>query len=158
MVNCWVFSSKNRENIRVASERLVWGFWDKSSARKDKASKLVRNWRMFIRLYNRISQGDLAFFQVVGTGEIHALGVVKDKYYDDQTPIWDLELKKKKVLYPWRVSFYLIIYSEEPLTQHYVEIGNYVDGYGIGELAHHYAKRILSELEKRYHFTLNVSL
>ena len=157
MVNCWVFSSKTKENIRVASERLVWGFWDRDLARS-RESKLVRNWRSFIRLYNNISRGDLVFFQIAKTGTIHALGIVKDRYYDDQTPIWDLEVKNNRVLFPWRVSFYFIIYSEEPFARHFVEIKNYVDGYGIGELSHHEAKKILSELEKKHRLNINVSL
>jgi len=118
MVTCWVFSSKNRENIRRASERLVWGFWDKDlmkSKKSEFAKKLAKNWRYFLRAYNRIVAGDIVFFQIAGAGEIHAIGVVKDKYYDDQTPIWDVELEKRTVVFPWRVSFYIVIYSEEPL-------------------------------------------
>jgi len=46
MVTCWVFSSKNRENIRRASERLVLGFWDKDlmkSKKSEFAKKLAKN-------------------------------------------------------------------------------------------------------------------
>jgi len=154
MVRCWIFSSKNKENIRVATERLVWGFWDRDLV-KNERSKLVKNWRPFLRLYNSISSGDIVFFQIAQTGEIHALGIVRDKFYDDQTPIWDLEIGKRKVLFPWRVSFYVIIYSEEPFTRHFIEIKNYVDGYGIGEIPYHEAKRILNEIERRYHLNIN---
>jgi len=157
MVKCWIFSSKNKENIRRASERLTWGFWDRDLAKR-RESKLVKNWRSFLRHYNRISSGDLVFFQIAQSGEIHALGIVKGKHYDDQTPIWDLELRKKRVLFPWRVSFYIIMYSEEPFAQHFTEIKNYVDGYGIGEIPFHEAKQILSELKKKYPLNVNVYL
>jgi len=157
MVRCWVFSSRNKGNIRRAWERLLWGFWDRDLAR-GRGSKLARNWRHFLRLYNSISSGDLVFFQVARTGEIHALGIVRGKHYDDQTPIWDLEVKEKRVLFPWRVSFYIILYSEEPFARLFIELRNYVDGYGIGEVPHHEAERILSELGGEHHLSVNVYL
>jgi len=156
MVKCWIFSSKNKENIRRASERLLWGFWDRDLARS-KESKLVKNWRQFLRLYNSIFNGDLVFFQIARTGEIHALGIVKDKHYDDQTPIWDLEFKNNRVLFPWGVSFYTIIYSEEPFAYHFTEIRNYIDGYGVGAIPYHEAKQLLNEFEKKYHLNVNIS-
>lgn len=156
MVRCWIFSSRNKENIRRASERLLWGFWDKELVKGTK-SKLVRNWRQFLRLYNNIYSGDIVFFQIVRTGEIHAIGIVKDRYYDDQTPVWDLELKNNKVLFPWRVSFYFMVYSEEPLAHLFAEIKNYIDGYGIGEISFHEAKELLNKLEGKYHLVVNVS-
>lgn len=71
MVKCWVFSSRSKGNIRRAAKRLLWGFWDRDLARS-KESKFVRNWRQFLRLYDNISNGDLVFFQIARTGEIHA--------------------------------------------------------------------------------------
>ena len=161
MVTCWVFSSKNRENIRRASERLVWGFWDKDlmkSKKSEFAKKLAKNWRYFLRAYNRIVAGDIVFFQIAGAGEIHAIGVVKDKYYDDQTSIWDVELEKRTVVFPWRVSFYIVIYSEEPFTRIFTELKNYVDGYGIGGISPHEARAILSEIEKKTHININIHI
>lgn len=157
MVRCWIFSSKNRKNIHVAFERLVWGFWDRDLVRSTE-SKLVKNWRPFLRLYNSISSGDSVFFQIARTGEMHAVGVVRDKYYDDQTPIWDQEVKGNKVIFPWRVSFHVIIYSEEPFARLYTGVKNYVDGYGIGELPYHEAKHLLDKLGKEYPVKVNVSL
>jgi len=155
MARCWIFSSKNRENIRKAYERLVWGFWDRDLA-KSEESKLVKNWRHFLRLYNNIATGDLVFFQIAKTGEIHAMGIVKDKYYDDQTLIWDSELERNTVLFPWRVFFYIVIYSEEPFTRYFIDLKNYVDGYGIGEVPLHEAKSILNEIEKKTHINMNI--
>jgi len=106
MARCWVFVSKNRENICRAYEESVWGFWDKDVARS-RRSKLARNWRSFLRLYNSISGGDLAFLQTAGSGDIHAVGVVRERFYDDQTPIWDQEIEERRALYPWRVSSYI---------------------------------------------------
>uniref|UniRef100_A0A7J3Z8R9 Uncharacterized protein n=1 Tax=Ignisphaera aggregans TaxID=334771 RepID=A0A7J3Z8R9_9CREN len=87
-----------------------------------------------------------------------AKGVVKDKYYDDQTPIWDVELKKRTVVFPWRVSFYIVIYLEEPFTRIFTELKNYVDGYGIGEISPHEARAILSEIEKKTHININIHI
>jgi len=148
VARCWIFASKSKENIRRAYERLIWGFWDRDVARRS-SSKLVRNWRSFLRLYNNISNGDIVFFQITETGDIHAVGIVKEKFYDDQTPIWDQEIKKKRVLFPWRISFYIIIYSEEPIAKLFTKIENYVDGYGIGELPHHEAQQIIKQLKEK---------
>jgi len=156
MVKCWVFSSRDKENIRRAYERLVWGFWDRDLA-KSRRSKLFKNWRGFLRLYNSVSSGDVAFLQVARTGEIHAVGIVKERFYDDQTPVWDQELSRGKVLFPWRVSFYAIVYSEEPLERLFARLENYVDGYGVGELPHHEAERILRRLKDKLQ-SLNIGL
>ena len=166
MVKCWIFSSRSRGNIRRAAERLLWGFWDKElvvereeleeckSARK---SKLAENWRQFLRLYSDIQEGDIVFLQMARTGEMHAVGIVKDKHYDDQTPIWDQELKNNKVLFPWRVSFYFMIYSEKPFARLFIKSKEYVKGYGIGEISFHEAKELLDRLKEEYGLIVNAS-
>ncbi len=140
----WIFSSKNLDHIRTAYERLIWGFWDRDAGKKQR-----KNWRSFIRAYNNIKPHDIAVFQIAGNGHIHAIGVIKDRFYDDQTPIWQEEIKEKKVLFPWRVRFTLMIFSEEPITTHYVHIENYIDGYGIGEIRAHEIQSILRELHNK---------
>ena len=145
----WIFSSKNIENIKVARDRLLWGFWDRELGEKQR-----RNWRSFIRLYNKIKPFDTVFFQIAETGEIHAIGIVKETYYDDQTPVWPSE--KRRILFPWRVSFCMILFSEKPFISHFVKVENYVDGYGIGELAEHEYRRILMEIQKQLNVDLNM--
>lgn len=85
---------------------------------------------------------------------MHAVGIVKKTYYDDQTPVWPLE--KKRVLFPWRVSFCMILFSTEPIISHFVKVESYVDGYGIGELAEYEYRRILTEIQKRLNIGLNM--
>lgn len=140
----WLFSSKPLENITAAKERLLWGFWDKKFG-----EKLRKNWRRFLVLYNRIKPFDIVVFQIAKTGEIHAIGIVKEKFYDDQTPIWPKEREKNKVFFPWRVSFSMIIFSEKPITTHFIKVENYVDGYGIGEISEHDFRRILESLKDK---------
>ena len=146
----WLFSSKSLENIEVAKERLLWGFWD-----RDSGEKFRRNWRAFIRLYNRIKPFDIVVFQVARSGSIHAIGIVKEKYFDDQTPIWPAEREKGQILYPWKVSFSSLIYSKTPFATHFIKIENYVDGYGIGELPEHDFRTILNEIQKKTNIDLN---
>jgi len=76
-MNVWIFSSNTLENIRVAKERLLWGFWNREIGEKQR-----KNWRNFIRLYNRIKPFDTVVFQISRTEEIHAIGVVKEKFYE----------------------------------------------------------------------------
>jgi len=73
---------------------------------------------------------------------------VRERFYDDQTPIWDQEIEERRVLFPWRVSFYIVVYSDEPAAKLYTRIENYVDGYGIGELPNHEAQQILEQLRE----------
>jgi predicted RNA-binding protein len=141
-MNLWIFSSKNLENIEVAKERLLWGFWDREAGDKQR-----KNWRQFIRLYNKIKPFDIVFFQIAKTGEIHAVGIVKETRYDDQTPIWPSETSR--VLFPWKVSFCTFIFSKNPFISHFVKIESYVDGYGIGELPEYEFRRILTEIQKQ---------
>jgi len=148
-MNLWIFSSKTIENIEVAKERLLWGFWDREAGEKQR-----QNWRSFIRLYNKIKPFDIVFFQIARTGEIHAVGIVKETYYDDQTPIWPNE--EKHVLYPWKVSFCTLIFSGKPFITHFVKIESYVDGYGIGELPEFEFRRILTEVQKHINVDLNM--
>ncbi|MEM0096800.1 MAG: hypothetical protein QW660_09260 [Candidatus Bathyarchaeia archaeon] len=68
------------------------------------------------------------------TGDIHAIAVIRDKQFDDQTPIWPLEISKGKVYYPWRVEFSMIMYSEKPIMRRFTKIENYIDGYGLAEI------------------------
>lgn len=148
-MNLWIFSSKNIENIKVAKERLLWGFWDREAGDKQR-----QNWRSFIRLYNKIKPFDIVFLQIARTGEIHAFGIVKETYYDDQTPIWPNE--QKHILFPWKVSFCSIIFSDKPFITHFVKIESYVDGYGIGELPEFEFRRILTEIQKQVNIDLNI--
>ena len=150
-MNFWVFSSKTIKNIEVAKDRLLWGFWDREAG-----ERLRKNWRSFIRLYNKIKPFDIVIFQLAKTGQIHGIGIVKETYYDDQTPIWPNEQKETKVLYPWKVSFSNIIFSKTPFTSHYVKIENYIDGYGIGELPEHDFRRILNEIQNQLTVELNM--
>ncbi|MCW4046864.1 MAG: EVE domain-containing protein [Candidatus Bathyarchaeota archaeon] len=146
----WIFSSSTVQNIEIAKERLLWGFWDREAGEKQR-----KNWRPFIRLYNRIKPFDAVFFQIAKTGEIHAVGIVKEVYYDDQTPIWPQE--QNQVLFPWRVGFCNILFSNKPFISHFTNIANYIDGYGIGELSEHEFRRILTELQKKLNANYNLS-
>jgi len=153
-VSLWVFSSNNIENIRVAKERLLWGFWDRDAGEKQR-----KNWRAFIRLYNKIKPFDVVVLQLVKTGGLYALGIVKRVYYDDQTPIWPMEINQNKVIYPWRVSFSIIIFfDKEPFILHYTNIENYLDGYGIGELAEHEFRRVLSGIQEQLQLNMDLNL
>ena len=142
--NRWLFSSNNIVNIKTAKDRLLWGFWDKIAGEKHQ-----RNWRDFLRKYNEIQPFDIAVFQIAKTYEIHAIGVIKGTYYDDQTLIWPSELREKKVLFPWRVSFCSIIFSEEPFSQISIPIQGYIDGYGIGELSEEDFNKVISDIQKK---------
>jgi hypothetical protein len=79
---------------------------------------------------------------------IHGLGVVQDKFYDDETPIWDDEIKYGRVIYPWKVRFGLMIYSEYPIMELAIPIHEYVSGYGIGKLPRGDLETIIQNLEK----------
>ncbi len=140
----WLFSSSDLENIRVGCERLLWGFWDREAGEKQK-----RNWRAFIRAYNKIKPFDFAVFQIAGTGWIHAFGLVRGTFYDDQTPIWPMEVAQRKVLYPWRVSLSFTVFSEEPILTRFIKIQDYIDGYGIGELLSTDLSDIFSEVSRK---------
>jgi hypothetical protein len=148
-MNLWIFASKTVENIEVAKERLLWGFWDREAGEKQK-----RNWRSFIRLYNRIKPFDIVFFQIAKTGEIHAVGIVKGTHYDDQTPVWPQE--QDRVIFPWKVSFCNVLFSKKPFVSHFIDIANYVDGYGIGELPEHDFRRVLAEIQKQLNVDFNL--
>jgi hypothetical protein len=147
----WLFSSRDLESIRRGYERLLWGFWDVRSAKsKELREKLEKNWRLFLSFYNNIKPFDIAVIQVARSGEIHAIGVVKRTFYDDQTIVWPLEEKRRKVLYPWRVSFQFMIFSEEPITTFNVDKSNYIDGYGLGRLQAHHLNTILDAISNKF--------
>jgi len=148
-MNTWIFSSKTVENIKVARDRLLWGFWDREAGEKQQ-----KNWRQFIRQYNRIKPFDIVFFQIAKTGEIHATGVVKETYFDDQTPVWPQE--QNQVIFPWKVSFCSMLFSEEPFVSHFVKIASYIDGYGIGELPEHEFRRVLTKIQKQLNVDFNL--
>lgn len=149
----WLFSSNNVDNIKRAYERLVWGFWDREAGEKQR-----KNWRRFIRDYNRIKPFNIVIFQVAGTGQVHAVGVVKETYYDDQTPIWDNEIEQNKVLYPWKVSLSTIVFSEKPFVKHFIKIGDYIDGYGIGEVPEHEFRKIFDNIKSKLNADLNLGV
>ena len=148
-MNKWVFSSNTLENIRVAKERPLWGFWDREAGEKQR-----KNWRNFIRLYNRIKPFDTAVFQIARTGQIHAIGIIKEKFYDDQTPVWPNE--GNKVLFLWKVSFSTITFSEEPFVSNNVTIDNYIDGRRIRQLQEHEFRRVLEQLRKILNIGMNL--
>ena len=130
----WLFSSNNLKNINVGFEHLMWGFWDRDAHVQQKLKeKLIKNWRVFIKTYNRIKPFDHCLIQIAKTGNIHAVAVIKSTQFDDQTLIWPLEIQYGKVYYPWRVEFSLIIYSEKPILRRFIKIESYIDGYGLAE-------------------------
>jgi hypothetical protein len=145
----WLFSSNTLKNIEVAKDKLLWGFWD-----REKGSKQRKNWRDFIRLFNKIEPFDIAVFQTTD-GEIHAIGIIKKTYYDDQTPVWPEEINEDKILFPWRVSFCNFIFSETPFTKFFAKISNYIDGYGIGELSPSEFQKILQEVQEKHKVLIN---
>ncbi|MEO0275306.1 MAG: hypothetical protein ABIM60_00795 [candidate division WOR-3 bacterium] len=142
---CGFFSSNNIENIKVAKERLLWGFWHKEIGEKQK-----RNWGFFNKLYHKINPFDSVIFQYKDTGEIHALGVVKRKYYDDETLVWPEELSERKVLFPWRVEFCFMLFSTEPFITYFLKTENYVEGYGIGEVPEFEFRLVFENIKKRF--------
>lgn len=141
----WIFSSNSLENIKIGYENLTWGFWD-----RDAGKKMRKNWRNFIRKFNQIKPFDITVLQLAKTGDIHAIGVIKETYYDDQTSIWENEHKQGNVLYPWRVKFSIMLYSEDSVIKKFVKIHDYVDGYGIGELESHEFRMILEAFRKKF--------
>jgi len=148
-MSVWLFSSSDLENIKVGFEHLMWGFWDRDAQISQKLKeKLTKNWRIFIKTYNRIKPFDYCMLQIAKTGEIHAIAVIKDKQFDDQTPIWPLEIRKGKVYYPWRIEFSIIIYSEKPILKRFIKIENYIDGYGLAEASLTDLTDVLNALSK----------
>ncbi len=148
-MSVWLFSSSDLENIKVGFEHLIWGFWDRDVQISQKLKeKLIKNWRIFIKTYNRIKPFDHCLIQIAKTGDIHALAVIKDKQFDDQTLIWPLEIRKGKVYYPWRIEFSMIIYSEKPILKRFIKIENYIDGYGLAEASPTDLADILRALSK----------
>jgi len=149
----WIFSSNNLENIETGCKHLLWGFFDPDYISEDREKlkdKLKKNWRNFLGKYNQIKPFDIAVFQIAKTGEIHAIGVIKERYFDDQTPIWDIELKLKRVIFPWRVSFSAMIFSGEPVVKKFVKIQDYIDGYGLGVLEPHEFNFILKAFQEKF--------
>jgi len=134
-----------------AHERLMWGFWDREAGEKQR-----KNWRDFIRVFNKIKPFDIVIFQVAETGELYAIGVVKDTYYDDQSPVWDNEIKQSRVLYPWKVSLCSMIFSNKPFTKHFIRIENYIDGYGVGEVPEHEFRKIFQTIKSKLNVELNL--
>jgi hypothetical protein len=86
------------------------------------------------KAYNRIRRFDYVLIQIAKTGEIHAMAVVKDTYYDDQAPIRKAEPEQRRILLPWQVLFCFIIYFEKLILRRFIEIQNYIDGHGLGEI------------------------
>jgi len=148
-MSAWLFSSNDLENIKVGFEHLMWGFWDRDAPVSEKLKqKLTKNWRLFIKTYNRIKPFDHCLIQITRTGDIHAIAVIKNKQFDDQTPIWPLEIRTGKVHYPWRVEFSLVIYTERPILKRFTKIENYIDGYGLAEITSTDLTDVLNALSK----------
>ena len=149
-MGAWIFSSNTVENIEVAKERLMWGFWYREAGKKQR-----ENWRRFRRLYNKIRPFDIAIMQIARTGEIHAIAIIKKTYHDDQTPVWPNEGQQNRVLFPWRVSFSNILFSHSPFTSLFINLENYIDGYGLGELPEHEFRKILDDVKAKIDAELN---
>jgi len=79
---------------------------------------------------------------------------VKETFYDDQTPVWSME--KNRVLFPWKVSFSSMLFSEEPFITYFVKIEDYIDGYGIGELSEYELRGILEKVKEKINAELNI--
>lgn len=141
----WIFSSITLENIETAYKNMVWGFWDREAGKKQRM-----NWRSFIRKYNQIKPFDIAVFQIANTGEIHAMGVIRETYYDDQTPIWSKEFESNRILFPWRIHFSAMVFSKEPVIKKFIRIQDYIDGYGLGELEPHDFNVILEAFRRKF--------
>ena len=145
MTRYWLVSSKDISHIKTAYERLMWGFWD-----RDIGEKLRQNWRRFIRTYDMIKPHDILIFQIARTGDIHGIGLVKDKFYDEETPVWEIEIERRRVLFPWRISLWFMIFSEEPiLAGRFIRASNYIDGYGLGEITEHDFRAVCNALNER---------
>ena len=145
--NYWLVCTTNLDNIRTAYDRLVWGFPDISTRWGE---KYKRNWRYFVKMFNRILSGDVMVFQHIKGRSylVHAIGVVKDRYYDDETPILSDEVKEGYVIFPWKVRLGLMIFSEEPIAKLAILTQDYLTGYGIGRLRSTDIQAIVTNLEK----------
>jgi hypothetical protein len=112
---------------------MLWGFPDRKRSKNERYS---RNWKDFVKWYNRISTGDIVVFQLYKPRYlIHAIGVVKDRHYDDETPVFREEDDSGDVIYPWRITFSLMIFSPEPIVELAVPTEDYLRGYGLGKLS-----------------------
>jgi len=170
MKNLWLFASNSLENIEEAYKNLLWGFWDKDlldTGRKKTTSiseieetnfmvNLTRHWRNFLRCFNEIKPFDIAVLQIAKSYEIHALGVVKRTYYDDETPIWSREFESGKILFPWRVKFSIILYSKEPFLKHATPLETYIGGYGLSELPDHDFRQIVRAITNQTKIHINL--
>jgi len=145
-----LFSSNSLENIRVDCEGLLWGFSHKRKHLRDK-------WGQFLSTYQRINPFDVAVIQPTKNYRIHAIGVVREKYYDDLTPVWPAELRRGEVLYPWRVSFSLMLFSEEPITVLTVRVQDYISCFGLGTLTPRDLDNILAGASRKFKLELRES-
>jgi len=153
----WLFFSKSLGNIESAVKHLLWGFPSKDRIKEKDEKTAEEKWEKFLEYYNSIKPLDIVFFQVQNSEKkfyIHAIGVVRDRYYDDQTLIWSDEKKSRAVLYPWRVSFSIIIYSKEPFKEFNVPKERYLAGYGIAELTKAEVSDIIISVEGKLKVTM----
>lgn len=108
--------------------------------------------------YQRIKPFDCAIFQIAKTGELHAVGVVRETFYDDQTPIWPEEIQTKRVQWPWRVSFCFMLFSEEPIMTRFIKSGDYIDKYGLGTVAAQDLGDLFMAVEKKSSLKIKAEL
>jgi hypothetical protein len=54
------------------------------------------------------------------------------------------------VLYPWRVAFSFMIFSEEPILRRFIKLSDYIDDYGIGGLSPIDFNDVLAEISKKF--------
>jgi hypothetical protein len=99
--------------------------------------------------YQRIKPFDHAIFQLAKIGELHAFGVVKQSFFDDQTLVWPEETRQGRALFPWRVSFSLVLFSEEPVMTRFIKAGDYIDGYELGEVGAQDLGDLIQAFEKK---------
>ena len=88
----WLFSSSSLESIRVGYERPLWGFWRRDACPRER-------WGPFLSAYQRVKPSDIAVIQLTEDYGIYAVGVVRERYYDDLTLVWRDELRRREVPY-----------------------------------------------------------
>jgi len=67
-----------------------------------------------------------------------------------------MEIKQRRVLFPWRVPFCFIIFSEEPILRRFIEIQNYIDGYGLGEITDGDIRDVIKAIEEKSSLNLKI--
>ncbi|MCD6465914.1 hypothetical protein J7L27_06075 [Candidatus Bathyarchaeota archaeon] len=152
----WMFFSTSAEDIDIAFQNRIWGFWHKDLVREGSLrEKLVRTWKQFLKAYSQMKPLDLAFFQTKLRGSLCVVGlaVLGEKFYDDQTIIFTWEKNAKRVLFPFRIKLNFGMYSlSEPIIEKSLPTHEWIEGQGIGRLEPSDILPLVSSLEKRTGF------